>query len=209
MLAYSYFLDTNALVYLAGLKDSELQIFKNRIEAGNSELSTTHIQIDEITKHIKFHEPVKGLHEKKVQSYQQKIDEALKTLKNKGIVVHIEPTKAFVLGVSRLGHGALGSEDIGKIYDELRKVIEECERAKGKIKTLLNIACDAVIAVSSIDHDFFITTDRCLSDSWYKIIDKHKTLNKQFKIPKIVYARRSPKDVANRILVSIVASQQC
>jgi len=194
MSARSFFLDTNALNYLAGLKGSDLQIFRKQIETSNSELSITHVQVDEA-------------HKKELQTYQQKIKKALASLSNKGINVNLEGTKIVVFNVSRFDFARFGDEEIGKLYNELRKEIDGCEKAKGKTKPLLNIACDAVIAVSSLGHDFFITTDRCLYDSWRKIIGKHTTLEQQFKIPKIVYTRRSPKDVAGRILANIMASQ--
>lgn len=190
MSSCKFYLDTNALNYLAGLKGSDLQIFKKQIVASNSELSITHVQVDEA-------------HEKELQNYQQKIQKALASLSSKGINVCLEDTKIIVFDVSRFGFARFGDENIGKLYDDLRKEIEACEKAKGKAKTPLNIACDAVIAVSSLNHDFFITTDRCLYDSWLKVIKKNKTLKQQFKVPKIIYARRSPKDVAKRIIASI------
>jgi hypothetical protein len=200
MASVKFFLDTNALLFLSGLRGSDLQDFKNQMEASSSELSTTHVQVDEITKHVKFREPVEEKHEKKVRTYEQKITEALKSLENKGIVVQIEPTKLTVAGVSRAGHCMTASEEIGKLYDELRKQIDECQNAKGKPKLLLNIACDATIAVSSLGHDFFITTDKCLFESWLKVIGRYKMLGQQFKVPKIIYARRSPKEVAKHML---------
>lgn len=141
-----FFLDTNALNYLAGLKGSDLEDFKTQIEASNSEISTTHVQVDESTKHIKFHEPVDKEYEKKVRSYQQKIKKALESLKNKGIVVHVKPTKIAVCGVSRSGYAVVANEEVEKLYDELKKEIDECDKARGKNKKPLNPACDAVIA---------------------------------------------------------------
>ena len=196
-----FFLDTGALIALSGLEGSDLQDFKNRMEAGNSEISVTHVQVDESTKHMKFHEKVKEKYEKKVKDYQQKINKALGSLKNKGITVHLEDTKAFVIGVSRIGYTVLGGEEIGKLYGELRKEIDECERTKkGTSKPLLNIASDATIAVSSLNHDFFITCDRCLFDSWGNVISKNRMLEQQFKVPKVIYAKRSPKEVARKML---------
>jgi len=195
-----FFLDTNALLYLSGLKGSDLQDFKTKIEASNSELSTTHVQVDESTKHIKFDKKIDKEYEKKVRSYQRKIDKALGSLKNKEISVRLEDTKIAVFGVSRFGFARFGNEEIGKLYDELRKEIDECQKAKGKPKPLLNIASDATIAVSSLGHDFFITTDKCLFESWLKVIDKYRMLGQQFKVPKIIYARRSPKEVAKQML---------
>jgi len=208
MVGVKFFLDTNALIYLSGLEDLDLCDFKSRRDASNSELSTIHVSIDEITKHIKFHEPIKKKHEKKVQSYQQKIDEALKTLKSKGITVRIEATKIPVTGIARAGYVRTASKEIGKLYDELRKEIDKCMKSKGNLRWLsktekervLNIARDAVIAVSSIGHDFFITCDRCLSESWKKVIGKYSMLKQRYKLPRVICARPTPKTVAKQML---------
>ena len=186
-MAYIKFsLDTNALLFLAGLEGAPLQVLKNRVEASSSELSITHVQVDEA-------------HEKELEDYQQKIKKALASLTRRGINVRLEATKITVAGVSRADFTRLGDEQISTLYNELRKEIDMCQKTKGKPQSLLNIACDAVIAVSSLDHDFFITTDRCLFDSWLKIINKHGRLRQQHKVPKIIYARRSPKRVAQCI----------
>lgn len=199
MAIVKFFLDTGALIALAGLKEPDLQNLKNRMKAGNLELNTTHVQTDEITAHIKFHEKVTKKHEKRVATYQQKIDRALESLKSKGIEVHFELAKMGAWGVMRWGYFKWGGKETGKLYDDLRKEIGRCEEAKGTIKPLLNIACDAVIAVSSLDHDFFITCDKCLFNSWHKVIVKHPKLKQRFKVPKVIYTRRNPKEVASAI----------
>lgn len=186
-----FFLDTGALIALSGLKDSNLQVFKNRIEESKSELSVTHIQVDEI---------VDEEYAKKLQSYQQKIEKALDSLKSKEINVRLEDTKIAVCGVSRSGYAVVANEEIEKLYDELRNEIDECEKVKGKTKHLLNLDCDAATAVSSLNHDFFITCDRCLFDSWGKVISKHRMLKEQFKVPEVIYTRPNSKEVAKRVL---------
>ncbi len=195
-----FFLDTGAIIALSGLKGSDLRDFRNRMEASNSELVSTHVQVDEITKHVKFHEPAVEKYEKEVPTYQQKIDEALKTLKKKRINVRLEATKMVVLGVSRLGQARFGHEEMHKFDKDLRKEIDKCEKAKGRPKPLLNIARDTTIAVSSLGHDFFVTCDRCLHDSWNKVIGKHKALAQKWTVPRIVCAKRSPKEVAKQML---------
>ena len=181
------FLDTNALMCLSGLKESDVGNFKNRIERSGSELSITHVQVDE-------------KYRKELRNYQQKIEKALARLVNKGINVKLEETKIPVEGVEREGCSRSGGQMVGSLYDELQKEIDACERDKGIIKPVLNIACDAVIAVSSLDHDFFITCDDCLSKRWQKIINKYGMLEQEHKIPKICYAHPSPTEVANAIL---------
>jgi len=188
MVGVRFFLDTNALMYLDGLKGSDLQIFKVQMEKNKSKLSTTHIQIDE----WKLRE--------EEQDYRRKIEKVLTSLKNKGIVIELETPNLFVVGITRIGFGRIGNEELGKVYDELRKEVEKCEKTKGRSKTPLNIACDATIAVSSLGHDFFITTDECLFTSWVSVICRYTMLGRQFKIPKIIYARRSPELLAKQIL---------
>jgi hypothetical protein len=182
-----FFLDTGALIALSGLKGSDSQILKNRIKASDSGLSITHIQVDEKLRI-------------ELQDYQLKIDKALSSLKNKGIVVSLEPTKIIVLGISRFGLASFGNEEAGRVYDELRDDIKKCERKKRKPKTPLNIACDAVIAVSSLGSDFFITCDRCLFDCWHKVISNHRILGQRFKIPRVIYSEPYPKEVAKQML---------
>ena len=186
-----FFLDTGALIALSGLKGSDLQIFKTRIEAYNPEIGVTHVQVDET---------INEKYERKLRNYQQVIDKALESLTKKGIAVHVEPTKIGAWSISRWDYFKWGGEETGKLYEELRNEIDRCEEAKGKTKTLLNIACDAVIAVSSLDHDFFVTCDECLFDSWRNVIDKNRMFRQQFKIPKVIYARPYPKEVAKAIL---------
>ena len=63
-------------------------------------------------------------HEKELRDHQRKIEKALASLTNKGIVVHLEPMKIIVFGVSRLGDeetalAEIGGEEIEKLYGEL------------------------------------------------------------------------------------------
>jgi len=187
MKTYKFFLDTGAIIALSGLKAPNLQAFKSRTKSSNSKLSTTHVQVDE-------------KHPKELKNYYQKINRALKSLRQKGIVVHVEATREVVFDVSRFNLAKFGDKELGKLDDELRKEIDACERAKGTIKPPLNIARDALIAVSSLDHDFFVTCDKCLSQSWNKVIGKHIMLNQRFTIPRAVYIRPIPEDVAKQIL---------
>jgi len=167
-------------------------------------LSATHVQIDEIAHHVKFHEPVVRKNEIEVQTYQQKIDKALERLREKGINPKLEYPKIPVQGLARQGYEVESSEDIAHLYDDLRKEIDECEHVRStprrKPKSVLNIAADAVIAVSSLGHDFFITCDKCLFECSYKVMKKHGMFKERFKIPETILVRRSPNEVAKAIL---------
>ena len=181
------FLDTGALIALSGLKGKELESFKEQLETSNSELSVTHIQVDEKTT-------------TEVQPYKSKINKAMRSLTNKGIIVHLEDSKITVFGISRFGYTRFGYEEMHKLDDKLRKEIIECEKIRGRSKPLLNVARDTAIAVSSLDHDFFIVCDKCLFESWLKVIGKQRKLGQRFKLPRIVYARPYPNEVAKTIL---------
>jgi len=186
MVGAKFFLDTGVLNALQSLEGSDLQNFRNRIEASNSQLSVTHVQIDEKDN-------------KEPKHYQQKIKRVLLSLKKKGIAVQLECTKIVVLDESRFDLARFGDEEIGNLYDELRSEIDQCERTKGRTKTPSNIARDAIIAVSSIGHDFLITCDDCLCKSWQKVIDKHKMLRKS-QVPRVIYAHPNPEEVARKML---------
>ena len=68
-----------------------------------------------------------------------------------------------------------------------------------KPKSGSNVAKDALIALSSLNHDFFITADRCLFRSWKKVVEfnegNERTLEQNgYKLPKLIQ-RRKPKGI--------------
>lgn len=170
---------------LSGLND-DLPELRNYVFENHAEICTGQVQIDEnITE----------------GDFSEKIERATRKLKAHGIVVNLEPTIIAVVGISRFGFCKFGSDELGKIYDELRSEIEICEGKNPKPK--LNIARDAIIALSSLNHDYFITADECLMKSWEKVIEnnqENKTiLQKAYSIPKIVHCKR-PKGVLSKIM---------
>jgi hypothetical protein len=195
---YKFSIDTGVLWVLCKLQGSDLLSFKNQMKASSPELSFTHVQFDEAF-------PKEKAYYKEMQNYEEEIRERLKTLDRKGIKVHVERTKGFIWDVSRWGYATWGSKEINALKGELRKEIENCEKAKRKAephrkpKSRFNIARDSEIAVSSLDHDFFVTCDCCLSKSWKKVIDKNGMLCQNYKIPKIILSERSPTKVAKEI----------
>jgi len=72
-----------------------------------------------------------------------------------------------------------------------------------KGKRYFDIAQDAVIALTSLDHDYFITSDKCLNKSWKTVIEKNaenkKLLEKSYKIPRIIH-RRTIKGIFEAII---------
>ena len=168
------------------------------MEACSAKLSVTTIPVDE-------------KHPKELQTFQQKTANVLGSLEEKGIAIQLEAPKVPVAGLLRAGYVVAACIEKGRLYDELREEIERCMKSEGKQKGLtktekertLNIALDADNAVSSIDHDYFITCDWCLSESWRKIIEKHKKLMPQISFPEIIHSKRSPEEVAGQILAHL------
>jgi hypothetical protein len=125
---------------------------------------------------------------------------AIAKFKSKGIDITIESTNELVWGVSRWDYSKFGSKELSRIDDALRLENQKCMGKKGKGD--LNVVRDALIALSSLNHDFFITADRCLFKSWKIVIESNeennKALEQEYKIPKIIH-RRTPKGVFQAI----------
>ena len=180
-----FYLDTNALILLSGLNEDLSELSKH-ISENHVELSIGHVQIDE---------EVSG------DNFNQNFEKALRKLRTYEITVNLEPTVIAIFDVSRFDLCKFGSKDLGKIYDELRTEIECCERKKPKPK--LNIARDAIIALSSLNHDYFITADECLLKSWRKVVENNQenkvVLQKTYSIPKLIHCKK-PKGILNTIM---------
>jgi hypothetical protein len=180
-----FYLDTNALLLLSGLKNCLPELSRYVVE-NHVELCTGQVQIDESVTEGGFNE---------------KIEKATRKLKAHDIVVNLEPTIEAVVGVSRVGFCKIGSDKLGKIDDELGSEIECCEGNNRKSKS--NLACDALIALSSLNHDYFITSDECLFKSWKKVIETNQEnkayLQKTYSIPKIIH-RKNPRGILEAIM---------
>jgi hypothetical protein len=175
----SFFLDTNVFILLSGLSSNDLSILSRAIAENKIRLCMSHVQIDE-------------QRNQESSNYQNEIKETLKKLSEKGVNIIIEPTNEIILSVSRLGYAKFGSKKLGEIDKALRQEIERCVGEKKKND--LNIARDALIALSSLNHDYFITADRCLFKSWKTIIESNeenkKALEKEYKVPEIIQRRK-------------------
>jgi len=172
MTMFKFYLDTDALNRLSSLNGEKLEEFRKRFNSIDAELIFTHVQVDE------KYTP------KDEQEYQKIAHKAIDTLRSKGIQVRLENTKIAVAGISRDDYCSVSSQDIEKIYDELDKEINACEKAKQNPKDPLNVKRDAIIAVSSLEHSFLITTDKCLCDSFNKVIEGKKELVEKVMLPK-------------------------
>jgi len=188
MTMFKFYLDTDALNRLSSLNGKKLEEFKKRFNSINAELIVTHVQVDE------RYSP------KEEQKYQEVVDKAVETLRRNGIEIKVENTKGMVVGISRVGFCSICNSNIRKIYDELDKEINACEKAKQNPKAPLNVKRDAMIAVSSLEHSFLITTDKCLCDSFNKVVEEKKELVEKVIMPKAKLATQSSEAVADCIL---------
>jgi hypothetical protein len=121
-----------------------------------------------------------------------------------GIDICIEPTNQLVFDVSRWDLARFGSEQLGEIDEELRREIKK--RMGRRFRGILNVAKDALIALSALNHDYFITADRRLCASWKAVVEfneKNKKMLEQngYKIPNVV-RRRKTKGVLQAIISS-------
>jgi hypothetical protein len=149
----------------------------------------SHVQVDE--------------YDKRDLSIYQKVEHALQKFRSNNILINIEPTKEMVAGVSRPGFCRVGSDELHEIDDALRREI--AKRMGTKTKGILNLACDAMIALSSLNHDYFVTSDIYLFQAWKTVIENNqeykKKLKAQYTVPKIVL-RKKPKGILQTILKS-------
>jgi hypothetical protein len=188
MTMFKFYLDTDALNRLSNLNGKKLEEFKKRFNSIDAELVFTHVQVDE------------RYSTKDEQKYQEIVEKAKETLRSKGIQIRFENTKIGILGISRLGFFTFSTSDIERIYDELDKGINACEKAKQNPKDPMNVKRDAMIAVSSLEHSFLITTDKCLCDSFNKVIEEKKELVEKVTTPKARLATQSSEAVADCLL---------
>jgi hypothetical protein len=185
---FKFYLDTDALNRLSSLDGEKLEEFKERFNSLDAELVFTHVQVDE------------RYSTKDEQKYQEIVEKAKETLRSKGIQIKFENTKIGIFGISRWGFFTFSTSDIERICDELDKGINACEKAKQNPKDPMNVKRDAMIAVSSLEHSFLITTDKCLCDSFNKVIEEKKELVEKVITPKARLASQSSEAVADCIL---------
>ncbi len=194
---FKFYLDTDALNCLSRLQGKELDEFKDRFNSIDAELVITHVQADEKMGADSLLE--KGM------KYSDIVSKAVKTLRDKGINVKVENPKITAQGIAREGYCLESGPAVGEVYNELRKKICACEKTRhpqSPPKDALNIARDAVIAVSAFEHSYLVTTDWCLSDSFNKVIEEKKELVEKAIMPKAKFVGQSPKAVADCILAS-------
>jgi hypothetical protein len=191
------FLDTCSIIALCGLKDkADFDLLRKRLEEFQSGLYASHIQGDE-------------MHPKELSDFRLIYKKAFERFEKHGIRIHWEePTRGMIIGVSRIGFCRIFEDDLAEIGDELERELRKCMEEKGRFNNkdidekaiVLNIARDCLIAITSLDYDYFITSDKCLYESWIKILQKHKPKRILEKTSGVIYVQRSPKMILKEIL---------
>ena len=191
------FLDTCSIIALSGLKDkADFDLLRKRLEECQSGLYASHIQGDE-------------MHPKELSDFRLIYKKAFERFEKHGIKIHWEePTRGMIIGVSRIGFCRIFEDDLAEIGDELERELRKCMEEKGRFNNkdidekaiVLNIARDCLIAITSLDYDYFITSDKCLYESWIKILQKHKPKRILEKTSGVIYVQRSPKMTLKEIL---------
>jgi len=190
MVMFKFYLDTGALNRLSGLDGKKLEEFKKRFNSKDAKLIFTHVQVDERYSH------------KTKQKYQEIVDKTINILRNKGIQIQVENSKGVIVDISRCNYSTFSSQDISKVYDKLDEEINACEKAKQKQKDPMNVKRDAIICVSPLEYSHLITCDKCLCDSFNKVIKENKELVEKVMIPKAKIANQSSEAIADCILKS-------
>ena len=182
------FLDTCSINALSGLDNASFAHLRSLLKESNSELWASHIQVDE-----KYN---------KNTDFEQMCRKAFEAFEKQGVKINLGITKGGVWGVSKWGLFSWGSEKLTEIYNELKYEIENCMRKKGKYnskpfdkKAMLNNIRDCLIAVTSADYDYFITSDDCLFKSWEKVLQKSENREALGRISDTKYAEPKPEKI--------------
>lgn len=180
------FLDTSALIALSGLSGTSVaDAFVKTCKERGVVLSVSHIQVDE-----KVH--------LEMSDYEEKIERAVKALKNLGLEIHIEETNVAVFDASRYDFAKCGGDDENALYEKLLKLVSDCDKAMGKRG---NAMMDAIIGASALDLDVFVVCDECLYRGFRQATESLAALQKR--LPNMIFTKPTPEDVARGILNSI------
>lgn len=180
------FLDTSALIALSGLAGASVVCdFVSECRRTGVVLCVSHIQVDE-----KVHQ--------EMPDYEERIERAVKALKDLELDVSLEATAIAVWDASRYDLSKYGGEEENTLYQKLLKLVSDCDRAMGKNG---DATMDAIIRVSALDHDLFVLCDECLYRGFRQATESWGALQKR--LPKTILTRPTPEDVARGILDSI------
>jgi len=180
------YLDTCTINALTGLDNKEFDLLRSMLEKTNSRLYASHIQVDE-------------RYPKNNPDFEKKCEKAFRRFVEHGIEIKPEATKAAVYGISKYGLSKYSDKDIEKIRTELMVELEKCNKEKGNYPPIENIIKDFLIAVTSADYDYFITSDDCLYRSWRRILEKNETKDILGRASTILYVRPVPTEILNQM----------
>jgi len=182
------FLDTNALISLAGLPGTTLlSEFVSNCRSSGIALCVSHIQVDEKV-------------DREMPSYQARIDKAILEVRNLGLETVLESTAVGVWDVSRWDLSRWSGEVESALYRKLVELISICDRNTGKKGDATR---DAITGVSALDHDLFVVCDECLFRSFQSATASQGNLRNR--LPKTILRKPTAEDVATGILEFIVA----
>jgi hypothetical protein len=183
------FLDTCSINALSGLDNASFAHLRSLLERSNSELWASHIQVDE-------------RYTQNNPEFEQMCEKAFEVFEKQGVKINLGITKGGVWGVSKWGLCSWGSEKLTEIYNELKYEIETCMRKKGKYnskpfdkKAMLSNIRDCLIAITSADYDYFITSDDCLFKSWEKVLQKSENRQVLGRISDTKYVEPNPEKI--------------
>lgn len=177
------FLDTNALIALAGLHQTLiLGDFVRYCASSGALICISHVQVDEKV-------------DREMRDYQARIEKAVRELKNLGLEIVLEGTTVGVWDVSRWDMSRRGGEVEHSLYCNLLELISVCDRERGKKGGAVR---DAIIGASALDHDLFVVCDECLYRSFQLATASLKGL--QNRLPQIIFRKPTAEDVATGVL---------
>lgn len=187
------FLDTCSLIALSALDITGFGLLRNVLEETSSDLYSSHIQGDE-------------MYSEKNADFRQIQRRAYQRFEKHGIKIHWEePTKGLVAGLSRIGYSRTMGESSSRVYEQLREEIEKCMKEKRREKSVvekervLNIARDCLIALTSTDYDYFLTSDKCLFESCQRILQKRETRSIFEKVPICRYMKPDARKILDQL----------
>jgi len=143
--------------------------------------------------HVNFDERYKGK-----KSIYKKLRDMTDHYARNGLEIHQNMSEIFIPGITKKGTAKTATAFQLILYEELRELIEKCERFE---KPSDNLDRDAIIGVSSLNYDIFITSNRCLEKSLNSVIEKNES--KIEHIPEIAYREPKYEEILDEIKLQL------
>ncbi len=196
-----FFLDICSINALSGLDSISFAHLRSLLEESDSELCASHIQVDE-------------RYTKNNPNFQQLCEKAFKAFEEHGIKISLGVTKGGFYDISKYDECTYIGEDLAGIYDELGDELKKCMKEKGKYyskpfdeKAMINNIRDCLIAITSTDYDYFMTSDCCLCESFSKILHKNDAKLILGRTLEIIYVKPHPQKIHQK-LFSVFEAQK-